>query len=143
MRVLIVGASGFVGSALYALFGSEAVGTYCTHPVPGLRQLDVRDAGAAVARRTQCGEGVCPACHALAGAATGAGVDEATGSAGRADRLGEGALAGAPESIARQRGLCQREKLRGNVRRAWVGPVRVRSEDAPGDLRGRDNGELG
>lgn len=46
MRVLIVGASGFVGSALYALFGSEAVGTYCTHPVPGLRQLDVRDAGA-------------------------------------------------------------------------------------------------
>jgi dTDP-4-dehydrorhamnose reductase len=46
MRVLIVGASGFVGNALQAVFGAEAVGTYCTHPVPGLHAIDARDAGA-------------------------------------------------------------------------------------------------
>jgi dTDP-4-dehydrorhamnose reductase len=46
MRVLIVGASGFVGSALRAVFGSEAVGTYCNHPVDALVQLDIRDADA-------------------------------------------------------------------------------------------------
>lgn len=46
MRVLIVGASGFVGSALRAAFGSAAVGTYCAHPVAGLRQLDMRDRAA-------------------------------------------------------------------------------------------------
>jgi dTDP-4-dehydrorhamnose reductase len=46
MRVLIVGASGFIGSALRSVFGAHAVGTYCTHPVDGLRQLDMRDASA-------------------------------------------------------------------------------------------------
>ena len=49
MRTLIVGASGFVGSVLQSAFGSDAVGTYCAHPVEGLRQLDMRD-GAAVQR---------------------------------------------------------------------------------------------
>jgi dTDP-4-dehydrorhamnose reductase len=46
MRVLIVGASGFIGSALHSVFGTDAVGTYCNHPVDGLRLLDMRDAGA-------------------------------------------------------------------------------------------------
>jgi dTDP-4-dehydrorhamnose reductase len=46
MRVLIVGASGFVGSALQAAFGPDAVGTYCTHAADGLRQLDLRDVAA-------------------------------------------------------------------------------------------------
>lgn len=46
MRALIVGASGFVGSALQAVFGGQAVGTYCTHPVEGLRPLDMRDRAA-------------------------------------------------------------------------------------------------
>jgi len=45
-RVLIVGASGFVGSTLRAVFGTDAVGTYCTHPMDGLRALDMRDAAA-------------------------------------------------------------------------------------------------
>jgi dTDP-4-dehydrorhamnose reductase len=49
MRTLIVGASGFIGSALQSVFGSDAVGTYCAHPVEGLRQLDMRY-GAAVQR---------------------------------------------------------------------------------------------
>ena len=46
MRVLIVGASGFVGSALQSVFGADAVGTYCNHPVEGLQPLDMRDATA-------------------------------------------------------------------------------------------------
>src|SRR6185436_9613383 len=46
MRTLIVGASGFVGSALRLAFGEQAVGTYFSHPEPGLRALDIRDAGA-------------------------------------------------------------------------------------------------
>jgi len=46
MRVLIVGASGFIGSALHASFGAEAVGTYHTHAAHGLRALDMRDAAA-------------------------------------------------------------------------------------------------
>jgi dTDP-4-dehydrorhamnose reductase len=46
MRVLIVGASGFIGSALRSVFGADAVGTYCSHPMEGLRQLDMRDAAA-------------------------------------------------------------------------------------------------
>jgi dTDP-4-dehydrorhamnose reductase len=46
MRVLIVGASGFIGSALRSVFGADAVGTYCNHPVDGLRPLDMRDAAA-------------------------------------------------------------------------------------------------
>lgn len=46
MRVLIVGASGFVGSALRAAYGAEAVGTYYSHPAAGLRLLDIRDQGA-------------------------------------------------------------------------------------------------
>ena len=46
MQILIVGASGFVGSALRSVYGPDAVGTYCNHPTPGLRYLDVRDAGA-------------------------------------------------------------------------------------------------
>jgi dTDP-4-dehydrorhamnose reductase len=46
MRTLIVGASGFVGSILQSAFGADAVGTYCTHPVEGLRKLDLREAAA-------------------------------------------------------------------------------------------------
>ncbi|MCL6532844.1 MAG: sugar nucleotide-binding protein, partial [Armatimonadetes bacterium] len=46
MPVLVIGASGFVGSALLDVFGAEAVGTYCERPRPGLRQLDMRDARA-------------------------------------------------------------------------------------------------
>jgi dTDP-4-dehydrorhamnose reductase len=46
MRVLIIGASGFIGGALRGVFGADVVGTYCDHPEPGLRQLDIRDAGA-------------------------------------------------------------------------------------------------
>lgn len=46
MRVLIVGASGFIGRALRCVFGASAVGTYCSHPAEGLRHLDVRDAAA-------------------------------------------------------------------------------------------------
>src|SRR5215470_1227305 len=46
MRTLIVGASGFIGTALRRTCGLETIGTYCTHPVEGLRQLDIRDAEA-------------------------------------------------------------------------------------------------
>ncbi len=46
MRVLIVGASGFVGNALRAVYGADAVGTYYSHPASGLRALDVRDPAA-------------------------------------------------------------------------------------------------
>jgi len=46
MRVLIIGASGFIGSALRSVFGAEAVGTYCHHPIDGLLPLDMRDAAA-------------------------------------------------------------------------------------------------
>jgi dTDP-4-dehydrorhamnose reductase len=46
MRVLIVGASGFIGSTLHSIFGADVVGTYCSHPVEGLRYLDMRDAAA-------------------------------------------------------------------------------------------------
>jgi dTDP-4-dehydrorhamnose reductase len=46
MRVLIVGASGFIGNALHRAFGDQSVGTYCNHPAEGLLPLDVRDAGA-------------------------------------------------------------------------------------------------
>src|SRR5579862_9250883 len=52
MRVLIVGASGFIGGALHSAFGADAVGTYCTHLVAGLQPLDMRDA-AAVERLVQ------------------------------------------------------------------------------------------
>ncbi|MCX8073860.1 MAG: NAD(P)-dependent oxidoreductase [Candidatus Binatia bacterium] len=43
MRVLIVGASGFVGSALMDAFAGQAIGTYFQHPKPGLLPLDIRD----------------------------------------------------------------------------------------------------
>ncbi|MFN8625618.1 MAG: SDR family oxidoreductase [Candidatus Binatia bacterium] len=43
MRVLVVGASGFVGSRLQEVFPGECVGTYHSHPVAGLLPLDVRD----------------------------------------------------------------------------------------------------
>jgi len=43
MRILIVGASGFIGGALHAVCGADAVGTYCQHPAEGLRQLDMCD----------------------------------------------------------------------------------------------------
>jgi dTDP-4-dehydrorhamnose reductase len=46
MRVLIIGASGFIGGALRAAFGADAVGTYCTHAAEGLLHLDMRDADA-------------------------------------------------------------------------------------------------
>ncbi len=43
MRILVIGASGFIGGALQAVYGAEAAGTYHSHPVPGLRPLDIRD----------------------------------------------------------------------------------------------------
>ncbi len=46
MRVLIVGASGFIGRALLSSFGADAVGTYCNHLEEGLRHLDMCDAAA-------------------------------------------------------------------------------------------------
>ncbi|HVM96960.1 MAG TPA: NAD(P)-dependent oxidoreductase, partial [Candidatus Acidoferrales bacterium] len=46
MRVLIIGASGFVGTALRECFGAACVGTYFSNPLPGLLGLDVRDAAA-------------------------------------------------------------------------------------------------
>src|SRR5437879_10281055 len=46
MRILVVGASGFIGGALQSVFGADAVGTYCEHPVEGLRPLDIRDPAA-------------------------------------------------------------------------------------------------
>ncbi len=49
MRALVIGASGFVGSALLEEFGTEGQGTSFGHPAPGLLALDMRDA-TAVAR---------------------------------------------------------------------------------------------
>jgi len=46
MRVLIVGASGFVGSRLHAVFPGDVVGTFYRHALPGLWPLDVCDAAA-------------------------------------------------------------------------------------------------
>jgi dTDP-4-dehydrorhamnose reductase len=46
MRVLIIGASGFIGSALRSAFGADAVGTCHAHPAEGLHPLDMRDAAA-------------------------------------------------------------------------------------------------
>ena len=43
MTVLVVGASGFVGSELMKAFGPGAVGTYCHTPVDGLVPLDITD----------------------------------------------------------------------------------------------------
>lgn len=46
-RTLVIGASGQVGALLYQLAGDEEdrLGTYCRHPLPGLRRLDLRDLG--------------------------------------------------------------------------------------------------
>jgi dTDP-4-dehydrorhamnose reductase len=41
--VLVVGASGLVGSALLRALGEDAVGTYLSRPRPDLRRLDARD----------------------------------------------------------------------------------------------------
>ncbi len=46
MKALIVGASGFVGTALLEEFGADSVGTYFSHAVAGLVPLDLRDARA-------------------------------------------------------------------------------------------------
>jgi dTDP-4-dehydrorhamnose reductase len=43
MTTLIVGASGFVGGELMKVFGTDAVGTYCHTPMPGLVPLDITD----------------------------------------------------------------------------------------------------
>ena len=45
MRILLLGASGFVGGALYQAFSGryDVVGTCGTRPVPGLLPLDLRD----------------------------------------------------------------------------------------------------
>ncbi|MBI3786089.1 MAG: NAD(P)-dependent oxidoreductase [Deltaproteobacteria bacterium] len=43
MRVLIVGASGFVGTALRGAFGPTCSGTYFQHAEPDLLPLDIRD----------------------------------------------------------------------------------------------------
>ncbi len=46
MRALVIGASGLVGGALVRAFGADAMGTYRSRPVPGLRPLDARDRAA-------------------------------------------------------------------------------------------------
>lgn len=48
MRILIVGASGYVGGALWRDLSQrhEVVGTYSARAVPGLRRLDLREEGA-------------------------------------------------------------------------------------------------
>ncbi|GIW43244.1 MAG: NAD(P)-dependent oxidoreductase [Candidatus Binatia bacterium] len=46
MRILVIGASGFVGRALLEEFSGAAEGTYFQHPQAGLRFLDMRDADA-------------------------------------------------------------------------------------------------
>lgn len=43
MKLLVVGASGFVGGFLMEAFGADAVGTYANRPRPGLLPLDLRD----------------------------------------------------------------------------------------------------
>ncbi|MGE5482645.1 MAG: SDR family oxidoreductase [Bacteroidota bacterium] len=48
-RELVIGASGLVGSHLFRSArrsGSSVVGTYWSHPLPGLRFLDIRDSDA-------------------------------------------------------------------------------------------------
>ena len=45
-RLLVIGASGQVGHHLMRAAGDEATGTFLSTELPGLRQLDVRDAGA-------------------------------------------------------------------------------------------------
>lgn len=42
-EILIVGASGLVGSRLMARFGGAAAGTYCSNMKPGLLALDITD----------------------------------------------------------------------------------------------------
>ncbi|HHV55856.1 MAG TPA: SDR family oxidoreductase [Firmicutes bacterium] len=49
IRELVIGASGLVGSHLYRIArrsGSAVVGTYWSHPLPGLRFLDIRESDA-------------------------------------------------------------------------------------------------
>jgi len=45
LRSLVIGASGQVGALLYQLAGEDesCIGTYCHHPMPDLRRLDLRD----------------------------------------------------------------------------------------------------
>ena len=43
VSVLVVGASGFVGSELLKVFGPGTVGTYCHTATPGLVRLDITD----------------------------------------------------------------------------------------------------
>jgi len=45
-RILVVGASGLVGSALLRHFGAQATGTCNQHPAAGLLPLDITDANA-------------------------------------------------------------------------------------------------
>lgn len=56
-RELIIGASGLVGSHLYRSArssGNSVVGTYWSHPLPGLRFLDIRNSGALEALLEEC-----------------------------------------------------------------------------------------
>lgn len=45
MNVLIVGSSGFIGNVLLEEFSKkhDVLGTFCTHPVDGLKHLDITD----------------------------------------------------------------------------------------------------
>ena len=49
VKVLVVGASGFVGGQLMQAFGDSAVGTYCHSPRAGLEKLDMTDSAAVAA----------------------------------------------------------------------------------------------
>lgn len=49
MKILIIGASGFLGSYLMESFhsrGHQTIGTYFQHPVEGMKPLDIRDSQA-------------------------------------------------------------------------------------------------
>jgi len=43
-KTLVIGASGLVGSRILARLGDQALGTYCSHPRPGLQLVDITDA---------------------------------------------------------------------------------------------------
>ncbi|HYC54154.1 MAG TPA: SDR family oxidoreductase [Candidatus Binatia bacterium] len=45
-EILVIGASGLVGQLMMERFGQRAAGTYATHDMPGLVQLDITDAEA-------------------------------------------------------------------------------------------------
>lgn len=66
MRSLVIGASGFVGEAIWRQSQPDSVGTYCSHAVPGLWPLDIRDQAAVrtVLREAACQVVYLPAAQA-------------------------------------------------------------------------------